>query len=65
MVKVLVELVQRLMQRDCTQLKLLNLCTLIATFGFGFPRLAWATYIGYSLIALLLTQVMVEIPYGS
>ena len=27
--------------------------------GFAFPRLVWATYIGYTLIALLLTQVMV------
>ena len=26
--------------------------------GFGFPRLLWATHVGYSLIALLLTQVM-------
>ena len=57
--KVLVGLVQRLLQRDGTQLKLLLLCTLIATVGFAFPRLVWATYIGYSLIALLLTQVMV------
>ena len=32
---------------------------MIATVGFAFPRLVWATYIGYSLIALLLTQVMV------
>ena len=37
----------------------LLLCTVIATVGFAFPRLVWATYIGYSLIALLLTQVMV------
>ena len=59
MAKVLVGLVQRLLQRDGTQLKLLLLCTLIATIGFAFPRLVWATYIGYSLIALLLTQVMV------
>ena len=29
-----------------------------ATVGFAFPRLVWATYIGYSLIALLLTQAM-------
>ena len=26
--------------------------------GFGFPRLLWATHVGYTLIALLLTQVM-------
>ena len=32
---------------------------MIATEGFAFPRLVWATYIGYSLIAQLLTQVMV------
>ena len=32
---------------------------MIATVGFAFPRLVWSTYIGYSLIALLLTQVMV------
>ncbi|MCB4393706.1 two pore domain potassium channel family protein [Synechococcus sp. HB1133] len=52
-------LVQRILLRDGTQLKLLLLCTLIATVGFAFPRLDWATYIGYTLIALLLTQVMV------
>jgi len=57
--KVLVGLVQRLLRRDDTQRKLLLLCTVIATVGFAFPRLVWATYIGYSLIALLLTQVMV------
>ena len=56
MAKVLVGLVQRLLRRDDTQLLLL--CTVIATVGFAFPRLVWATYIGYSLIALLLTQVM-------
>ncbi len=44
-------LVQRLLRRDDTQLKLLLLCTVIATVGFAFPRLVWATYIGYSLIA--------------
>ena len=59
MTKVLVGLVQRLLQRDDTQLELLLLCTVIATVGFAFPRLVWATYIGYSLVALLLTQVMV------
>ena len=59
MAKVLVGLAQRLLQRDGTQLKLLLLCTLMATVGFAFPRLVWATYIGSSLIALLLTQVMV------
>ena len=59
MTKVLVGLVQRLLQRDDTQLKLLLLCTVIATVGFAFPRLVWATYIGYSLVSLLPTQVMV------
>ena len=59
MAKVLVGLVQRLLRRDDTQLKLLLLFTLIATMGFAFPRLDWVTYIGYTLVALLLTQVMV------
>ena len=59
MAKVLVGLVRRLLQRDDTQLKLLLFCTLIATVGFAFPRLDWVTYIGYTLVALLLTQVMV------
>ena len=58
MAKVLVGLVQRVQLRDGIQLKLLLLFTLIATVGFAFPRLVWATYIGYTLIALLLTQVM-------
>ena len=39
MAKVLVGLVQRLLRRDDTQLKLLLLCTVIATVGFAFP--AW------------------------
>ena len=60
MAKVPVGLVQRLLRRDDTQLKLLLLCTVMATVGFALPRLVWATYIGYSLIALLLTQVMVR-----
>ena len=38
-------------------LKLLLLFTVIAMVGFGFPRLLWATHVGYTLIALLLTQV--------
>ena len=59
MAKVLVGLVQRVQLRNGIQLKLLLLFTLIATVGFAFPRLVWATYIGYTLIALLLTQVMV------
>ena len=41
-------------------LQLLLLFTLIAMVGFGIPRLLWATHVGYSLIALLLTQVMVQ-----
>ena len=40
-------------------LQLLLLFTLVAMVGFAFPRLLWATHVGYSLIALLLTQVMV------
>ena len=56
----LVQGIWRRLQRDDSQLKLLLLCTLIATVGFAVPRLLWATYIGYSLIALLLTQVMVR-----
>ena len=39
MAKVLVGLVQRHLRRDDTQLKLLLLCTVIATVGFAFPRL--------------------------
>ena len=39
--------------------KLLLLFTLIVTIGFAFPRLIWATHVGYTLIAFLLTQVMV------
>ncbi len=48
MAKVLVGLVQRLLRRDDKQQKLM-LCTVIATVGFAFPRLVWATYIGYTL----------------
>ena len=59
MVLVLLGLVQRLLRRDETQLKLLLLFTLIATVGFAFPRLDQVNYIGYTLVALLLTQVMV------
>ena len=54
------DLVQRIRLRESTQLKLLLLFTLIATVGFAFPRLDWVTYIGYTLVALLLTQVMVR-----
>ena len=48
----------RIITRKGDQLKLLLLFTVIAMVGFGFPRLLWATHVGYSLIALLLTQVM-------
>lgn len=48
----------RINTRKGDQLKLLLLFTVIAMVGFGFPRLLWATHVGYSLIALLLTQVM-------
>ena len=47
----------RISTRKGNQLKLL-LFTVIAMVGFGIPRLLWATHLGYSLIALLLTQVM-------
>ena len=43
-----------------SQLRLLLLFTLLVLVGFAFPRLIWATHLGYSLIALLLTQVMVR-----
>ena len=56
-----VEPVQRIRLRDGTQLKLLLLFTLIATVGFAFPRLDWVTYIGYTLVALLLTQVILSL----
>ena len=48
----------RISTRKGNQLKLLLLFTVIAMVGFGIPRLLWATHLGYSLIALLLTQVM-------
>ena len=43
-----------------SHLRLLLLFTLLVLVGFAFPRLIWTTYLGYSLIALLLTQVMVR-----
>ena len=43
-----------------SHLRLLLLFTLLVLVGFAFPRLIWATHLGYSLIALLLTQVMVR-----
>ena len=43
-----------------SQLRLLLLFTLLVQVGFAFPRLIWTTHLGYSLIALLLTQVMVR-----
>ena len=58
MAKVLVGLVQRLLRRDDTAEAAVALhCD--CHRGLRLPRLVWATYIGYSLIALLLTQVMV------
>ena len=45
----------RISTRKGNQLKLLLLFTVIAMVGFGIPRLLWATHLGYSLIALLLT----------
>lgn len=41
-------------------LRLLLLFTLVVMVGFAFPRLIWTTHLGYTLIALLLTQVMVR-----
>ena len=41
-------------------LQLLLLFTLITMVGFAVPRLLWVTHVGYSLSALLLTQVMVQ-----
>ncbi len=52
MAEVLVGLVQRLLRRDDTQLKLLLLFTLIATVGFAFTCLDWVTYLGYTLVAV-------------
>ena len=43
-----------------SHLRLLLLFTLLVRVGFAFPRLIWTTHLGYSLIALLLTQVMVR-----
>ena len=43
-----------------SHLRLLLLFTLLVLVGFAFPRLMWTTHLGYSLIALLLTQVMVR-----
>ena len=41
-------------------LQLLLIFTLITLVGFTVPRVLWGTHVGYSLIALLLTQVMVQ-----
>ena len=59
MAKVLVGLVQRLLRRDDTAEAAAALHR-DCHRGLRLSRLVWATYIGYSLIALLLTQVMVE-----
>ena len=49
----------RLQRKGGLQLKLLLLFTLIVMVGFAFPRLIWTTHVGYTLIALTLTQLMV------
>ena len=46
--------------RRSLHLRLLLVFTLMVMVGFAFPVLIWTTYIGYTLIALLLTQVMVK-----
>ena len=43
-----------------SHLRLLLLFSLLVLVGFACPRLIWTTHLGYSLIALLLTQVMVR-----
>ena len=50
----------RLQRKGGLQLKLLLLFTLVVMVGFAFPRLIWTTHVGYTLIALMLTQVMVR-----
>ena len=50
----------RLQRKGNLQLKLLLLFTLVVMVGFAFPRLIWATHVGYTLIALTLTQLMVR-----
>ena len=50
-----------------SHLRLLLLFTLLVLVGFAFPRLIWTTHLGYTLIALFLTQVMVrdsQAPHG-
>ena len=49
----------RLQRKGGLQLKLLLMFTLIVMVGFAFPRLIWTTHVGYTLIALTLTQLMV------
>ena len=41
-------------------LRLLLLFTLIVMCGFAFPQVIWISHVGYTLIALLLTQAMEE-----
>ena len=41
-------------------LRLLLLFTLIVMCGFAFPEVIWISHVGYTLIALLLTQAMEE-----
>ena len=50
----------RLQRKGNLQLKLLLLITLVGMVGCAFPRLIWTTRVGYTFIALTLTQVMVR-----
>ena len=50
----------RSLRRSDRHHKQLLVCTLIVTIGFAFPGLLWATHVGYTLMAYLLTQVMVR-----
>ena len=50
----------RLQRKGGLQLKLLRQFTLIVMVGFAFPRLIWTTHVGYILISLTLTQMMVR-----
>ena len=50
--------------RRAHHLQLLLIFPLITLVGFAVPRLLWVTHVGYSLNALLLTQVMVQPDQG-
>ena len=43
-----------------SHLRLLLPFTLLVLVRFAFPRVIWTTHLGYRLIALLLTRVMVR-----